>query len=191
MKKRCALVLADTGPLITLAYADALDLLLLLDMPIYIVDEVYFEATHNTKYKDARLIKDFISKHKNVISIPETFIGKSASKFRSENPDKKVPRDLGEAAIQNFVNNELFESIGEDVPALLLFEDDKNISIRNDMIHLLSTKKLIYTLAELGLIGSGALVWKKINDNGRAPNDEMIDEPARLSKGTSFWKPNI
>jgi hypothetical protein len=173
VKKCCALVLADTGPLITLAYANALDLLLLLDMPIYIVDEVYYEATHNKKYKDAILIKSFISKHKNIISIPETFIGNSASKFRSENPDKKTPRDLGEAAIQNFINNDLFKSIGEDIPALLLFEDDKNITIGNDMIHLLSTKKLIYTLAELGLIDSGMTVWKKINDNGRTPFNEI------------------
>ncbi len=43
--KRTVLVIPDSGPLISLSVANRLDLLLKLDMPIYVVDQVFYECT--------------------------------------------------------------------------------------------------------------------------------------------------
>lgn len=44
--RACDLVIMDAGPLIKLALADRLDLLLCFDRHVYIPDEVEFEAVH-------------------------------------------------------------------------------------------------------------------------------------------------
>ncbi len=48
-------VLPDAGPLITLAYADALDLLLKPGWPVVIVDMVLYEVTRNDTPTSAKI----------------------------------------------------------------------------------------------------------------------------------------
>jgi hypothetical protein len=59
-KRRVVLVVPDAGPLISLGKADKLDILLRLRLPIYIVDQVYHEATHEHRFADARRIERFV-----------------------------------------------------------------------------------------------------------------------------------
>ncbi|MEK8020160.1 MAG: hypothetical protein VSS75_025085 [Candidatus Parabeggiatoa sp.] len=45
--KRTVLAIPDSGPLISLGIAERLDLLLKLDMPVYIIDHVLYECTND------------------------------------------------------------------------------------------------------------------------------------------------
>lgn len=69
-------VLPDTGPLITLAHADALDALLVFDpdrVQLVLTDMVEFEATRRrSTHEDAQRIADFIIKHAGRIAIEPT-----------------------------------------------------------------------------------------------------------------------
>jgi len=53
--KRVALIMDDAGPLISLGKAKSLDILLKLDLPIYIIDQVYFEVTREPSFEDAQI----------------------------------------------------------------------------------------------------------------------------------------
>ncbi len=57
--KRVALVIPDAGQLISLGKAQSLEILLKLDLPIYIVDQVYFEVTREPSFEDAKIIRQF------------------------------------------------------------------------------------------------------------------------------------
>ncbi|MGH6914610.1 MAG: hypothetical protein ACREH3_13000, partial [Geminicoccales bacterium] len=72
--KRVALVIPDSGPLISLGRAARLDLLLLLDLPIYLVDQVAFEATHSQHHEDAARIGAFIEGNPDRVRVVTTFV---------------------------------------------------------------------------------------------------------------------
>jgi len=78
-----ALVIADAGPLITLPLADRLDLLLILDLPIYLVDEVVFEVTHRKDLEDAQGLAEFIHDHPRQVRVVDTYIGKTSTAHRA------------------------------------------------------------------------------------------------------------
>jgi len=66
------IVLPDTGPLISLALGNALDLLLLVsdDVRLVLTDVVEFEATHRAdRYADATAIRSFLSAHADRVEI--------------------------------------------------------------------------------------------------------------------------
>ena len=51
MMRRRDLIIMDSGPLIKLALADRLDLLLAFNSGVYIPDEVYFEAAEKDAWE--------------------------------------------------------------------------------------------------------------------------------------------
>lgn len=67
----------DTGPSISLAMGDALDLLLLLstDVRLILTDVVEYEATHRSEeLDDAKKLKYFLAVHADRIDIKGTFL---------------------------------------------------------------------------------------------------------------------
>ncbi len=167
---RTVLAIPDSGPLISLGVANRLDLLLKLNMPIYVVDQVLYECTNDLSRLGAKAIIDFVENHPKIVHIEETFVGKAA-KIERDSGVKKRHRGLGEAAIAEFFAN-LDDKVDPAYPVLILFEDS-DIRRINALIqgnaHLLSTKALIVGLKECKLIESADSIWQSIILGGRKP----------------------
>jgi len=185
--KRVVLIIPDAGPLISLGKAKSLDILLKLDLPIYIIDQVYFEVTREPSFEDAQIIKQFVESYRDRVKIIETQVGRLARMERDVNPSARQ-RQLGDAAITDFLTNQVHEFVDSSEPVLLLFEDSDltrmNVVLREN-VHLLSTKALLRGMEKLGLITSEVNVWESIIAAGRIPSDEIVDKSA----GGSYWLP--
>lgn len=188
--KRVALVIPDAGPLISLGRAGRIDILLKLDLPIYLVDQVVFEVTRDRSLPDAVRIADFIAGNPAVVHVVETFVGAAAAETRRRTPAARQ-RGLGEAAIAEFYSR-IDEVIDPADPVLILFEDSdvrRITAIIRGNVHLLSTMGLLKGMERAGLIGSAAAVWAAINAAGRFPSAAEIDRPAAAAFGGSAWLP--
>jgi len=190
--KRAALAIPDSGPLISLGVAEKLDLLLKLDMPIYIVDHVLYECTNDLTRLGARSIVDFVENNPECIHIEDTFVGKAAKQER-DSGIRKRHRGLGEAAIAEFFAN-IDDKIDSAEPVLILFEDSDvqriNTFIQGN-VHLLSTKGLLVGMEECHLIESADAIWQSIINAGRIASNKIIDQPSKYSSEASFWKPVV
>ncbi|RKZ82755.1 MAG: hypothetical protein DRR19_20155 [Candidatus Parabeggiatoa sp. nov. 1] len=188
--KRVALVIPDAGPLISLGKAQSLEILLKLDLPIYIVDQVYFEVTREPSFEDAKIIRQFAQSYPDRVNIVETQVGNLARMEREINPSAPQ-RQLGEAAITDFLSNQLDKIVEPLDPVLLLFEDSDltrmNVVLRQN-VHLLSTKALLIGMERLGVIASEAAIWEAIIASGRTPSDEIVDQSAPATYGGSYWQ---
>ena len=82
MVEKIKIVLPDTGPLITLAQANALEVLLVFDpeqVQLVVTDMVEFEAArHRSAREDAQRIAGFVEKHAGWIVVQKTAFGQMA-----------------------------------------------------------------------------------------------------------------
>lgn len=196
-KRAIRIVLPDTGPLISLALGDALDLLLLVsdDVRLVLTDVVEFEATYRAdRYADAAVIRSFLSAHADRVEVVPTTIGTLAlADLRRKalaGEQVGLPKDLGELSITNFVISLRIVNPGD--PMLVIVEDDwfsaNSYSVPGN-VHLLSTSAWLDGLESLGLIASAAAVRTRIQ--AARPNfkaDHVIDlEAEKIEEGTE-WK---
>jgi len=84
-----------------------LEILLKLELPIYRVDQVYFEVTREPSFEDAQMVKYFVKSYPKQVKIVETQVGHLARMEREINPSARQ-RQLGDAAITDFLTNELY-----------------------------------------------------------------------------------
>jgi len=185
---RVVLVVPDAGPLISLGKADALAILLRLQLPIYVVDQVLFEATRDERFDDARRIGDFVSGHPEMVHVFETEVGKDAARRRAEGEAGRQ-KGRGEAAIAEFLAR-VDEVAEADAPILLLYEDSdvrKSRFVLPDNIHVISTRALLVGMERRGLIHSADAVWRAIIDSGRQAMNGETDHPATTPRGPSRW----
>lgn len=190
MSRRVVLVIPDAGPLISLGRADRLDLLLRLRLPIYVVDQVRYEATRQAeRFPDARRIDAFLRANADTVHEFATEVGKSAAARRNAG-DTGRQRGIGEAAIAEFLAR-LDEVTGSpDDPVMLLYEDS---DIRHSRfvlpgnVHVVSTKALLVGMERRGLIASAEAVWQMIVGSGRMPSPAEANIPASLGRDKSSW----
>jgi hypothetical protein len=213
MSEKIKLVLPDTGPLITLAHADALDALLVFDpdhFQLVITDMVEFEATRQrTTHGDAQRIVDFLQKHAGRVVIQETSFGRMAisaaityerftqsqqvrdfySAQRMLAPSPLAPNS-GELSINSYVT----ELIGQPPGPLCLVIAEDDFFLRSNPgalpgnAYIISTARLLAKIEELNPRFSA----KKVLDTaaafkGRDPNRAIVDEPAAKIKDGTAW----
>ena len=106
-------LLPDAGPLITLAYADALNLLFEPGWRVMIVDMVLFEVTRNLT-PTSEIIAHWVSRNEVYIVPTKTLAAHLAA------PQSRTAH-LGEQAIQETLNT--FALANPSQQAVLLFED--------------------------------------------------------------------
>jgi hypothetical protein len=196
-KRPIRVVLPDTGPLISLALGQALDLLLLVsdDVRLVLTDVVEFEATHRAdRYADAAAIQGFLSAHADRVEVLPTTIGSLAlgdlrRKALAGEP-VSLPKDLGELSITNFVIS--LRTVNPGDPMLVIVEDDwfsaHAYSVPGN-VHLLSTSAWLDGLEQLGLIRSAAAVRSAIQ--AQRPNfrsDLLIDREAEKVEAGTEWQ---
>jgi hypothetical protein len=167
----------DAGPLIKLAVANQLDVLLAFDRKIYIPDEVYFEAVEKFAWEHkSALTKDKIQLQKWVkaqkasgrVFCPETLVGQIAKQKRDSGEyspgSNNHRRNTGELAAHDFFNNREEWGHGGD-PALILVDDgvaiDK-IKLQNLDVYVLTTYSMLLALQEEHFIRSAEDVWLQI-----------------------------
>jgi hypothetical protein len=184
---KVALIVPDAGPLISLARANALDVLLALEIPIYIIDHVLYEVG-KPEFIDGQIIRQFVAEHADRIHEFETFVGKQAKAVRDAGFSGRQP-GLGEAAISEFLSK--YDLEFDDMSPMLLFEDSdisKRKIIVPDSVHVTSTMKLLKGLELDGLIPSAQAIWDAIEATGRKPSKVEIDRPGENANGSSFWR---
>lgn len=171
-EKYCELIVPDAGPLITLAYADHLDLLLAMSIKVAIIDMVMIELTRH-KTETSALILDFIKI--NNIEIKTTDIGTKAI----NEGDNFKKTHAGERAIQDFLFDFYDENNGQKV-ALLLFEDHKiagTAFVLPDNVYTISTRAFLNRLETLKIIDSAQDVVNAAFLAGRSFSQREVDVP--------------
>ncbi len=206
------LVIPDTGPLISLARVNALELLLVFDDAIRVVitDFVEFESTrHRDIHPDAKVICSFIERYAGRVEIEPTDFGQFYKKaaiqreiFESTRSEVQesiraaglepqlVPDNIGEETIIAYVRRLIEAPPG--VPVLVLAEDD--YLLRDDAplpgnMHTVSTRSFLEYLEKQGKIHSAKSVWRAIVDERPDVNRKRVDRPAR--KIDTDWKSTV
>jgi hypothetical protein len=160
MTKKFALIVTDASPLITLAIADALDLLLLPTLPVVIPDMVRYEVARNLAKPGAQQITSWIRDNEPTrVRVATTEVFDEFQIVLNSKPDARSS-NRGELAASEVLAKELRG--GTDV-GILLFEDSDvrkdNFLVRiPDNVLILSTSEFLYGLESHRLIASAAEV---------------------------------
>ncbi len=161
-------VLPDAGPLITLAYADALDLLLRPGWPVEMVDMVLHEVTRSstpTSEKLAQWVRD-----RQLAVVPtRTFQRYQQAQSRAVQQGAPRKSHLGELAIQETMNS--FALMEAPRTGVFLFEDHKIARasfLVPDNCHKISTRSFLLFLEHKGWLGSAAEIERRAILAGRA-----------------------
>ncbi len=159
------LLLPDAGPLITLAYAQSLDLMFKPGWPVRIVDMVLEEVTRN-QTPTSQAIADW-AKVNNLQVVPtKTLAHLKHLQVNGLAPPRKS--NLGELAIQEAMND--FALIDPPPTGVFLFEDHK---IARASFFLpaqcrkVSTRAFLIFLEQKGWLTSAVEVEQKAILNGR------------------------
>ncbi|GHU47504.1 hypothetical protein AGMMS50289_22780 [Betaproteobacteria bacterium] len=153
------LLLPDSGPLITLAYAGQLDLLLRSNWSLWLVDAVVHEVTRNVTPTRAA-ISDFIARH-HIPTIETMTFRHYRERMAAASSEGQMPRKagLGELALQEAINQ--LALLEPPQPAVLLFED---YEIASETFYLpegtvrVSTRAFLEIMEENGWLDSAANV---------------------------------
>lgn len=157
-------LLPDAGPLITLAYADALDVLFKPGWTVMLVDMVLHEVTRSQTPTSARLAEWATS------ALVPVLPTKTFKHFRKEMTESPVSssRHFGELAIQEIMNE--FALMVPPKTGVFLFEDHK-IARASFMVpdncRKVSTRAFLIFLAQKGLIESATDIERRAIQAGR------------------------
>ncbi|MEO5370944.1 MAG: hypothetical protein H7833_12815 [Magnetococcus sp. DMHC-1] len=163
------LLVTDTGPLITLATADALGYLLYPGVPVHIPDAVLYEATVKSGSLGAENIVFWVQEHSDLVRPVVTQTYTNFQALRALNPVHRE-RDLGERAALEAIRYGI--SLATWERAVLLTEDDKAATLlvlpedRQRLITM-TTFDFLTGLELAGRIASAEEVYKLAADAGR------------------------
>lgn len=159
------LLLPDAGPLITLAYADALDVLFKPGWSVQIVDMVLHEVTRN-KTPTSQMISKWVSANK--LQVVPTKTLKHFQKIHASGSAAPKKSNLGEFAIQEAMND--FALMAPPPTGVFLFEDHKiaraSFLLPNNC-RKVSTRAFLLFLEQKGWLESAAEIERKAIINGR------------------------
>ena len=184
--RACDIILMDSSPLIYLAKAGVLDLLLRFEARIFIPDEVYFEATgrwfgpapdtlpqKQPAPADAADIFSFISKNADRFQIVETQLGSMMAQQRRAGIDPKID-NAGEMAAAS-VYDRRRELTGDRLPVLVVFEDTEvPLRFAQKDVHLLCTFGLLVAMEAAGHLPSAQEAFDRIPVDER-PSNVSVD----------------
>jgi hypothetical protein len=160
-----AVLLPDAGPLITLAYADALDLLFKPGWPLVLVDMVLHEITrHQTPTSDT--LSHWVKANKVSVRTTRTFQHYQQTLAAEAVPARKA--NLGELAIQETMND--FALDQPQKTGVFLFEDHKIARasfLVPDNCRKISTRAYLLFLEQKGWLASAAEIERRAIQAGR------------------------
>ena len=158
-------LLPDAGPLITLAYANALDLLFKPGWPLVLVDMVLHEVTrHQTPTSDT--LSHWVKANKVSVRTTRTFQHYQQTLAAEAVPARKS--NLGELAIQETMND--FALDQPQKTGVFLFEDHKIARasfLVPDNCRKISTRAYLLFLEQKGWLASAAEIERRAIQAGR------------------------
>jgi len=158
-------LLPDAGPLITLAYADALDLLFKPGWPLVLVDMVLHEVTrHQTPTSET--LSHWVKANKVSVRTTRTFQHYQQTLAAEDVPARKS--NLGELAIQETMND--FALDQPQKTGVFLFEDHKIARasfLVPDNCRKISTRAYLLFLEQKGWLASAAEIERRAIQAGR------------------------
>ena len=158
-------LLPDAGPLITLAYADALDLLFRPGWSVALVDMVVHEVTRNPTPTSQKLAQ-WVRTHQ--VPIITTQIYERYSQAVAANAMGVRKANLGELAIQESMND--FALSQPPKTGIFLFEDHRIARasfVVPDNCRKVSTRAFLIFLEQKGWLASAAAVERQAIQAGR------------------------
>lgn len=159
-------LLPDAGPLITLAYADSLDLLFRPDWSVALVDMVLHEVTRNQTPTSEKLAR-WAETHK--LPVLPTKISQRFQQNLSANVVAPRKSNLGELAIQEAMNDFALELPPKT--GVFLFEDHKIARasfLVPDNCRKVSTRAFLLFLEQKDWLASATEIERKAIQAGRA-----------------------
>jgi hypothetical protein len=159
------IVLPDAGPLITLAYAQALDLLFKPDWSVRIVDMVLHEVTRNAT-PTSTLIAHWVASHEVTVISTRTYGHLQTLQAKGVGIVRKA--NLGELAIQETLHDMALNE--PDHTGVFLFEDHKIARasfLLPDNCRKISTRAWLQFLENKGWIDSAMDIERAAVTNGR------------------------
>lgn len=187
LRQRTRLVIPDASPLISLAQAsvrhpgrqDYLDLLLLAQLPIYVTDQVKWEATRLKGHPIAEHIEGWLGRHLKEVTEVSTRIGQMRAAAEASGAlDRKLLGDQGEESVLQAIRSGGIPA----GPYLFLFEEDRLADpsfFGIYPVHIVSTYGFLVGLERRQLITSADAVLQAIRSSGRSLKAEIIDRPTR------------
>ncbi len=159
-----ALIVTDTSPLITLARADQLDLLLELDAPSEIPDVVFFEATREGFVDGERLV-GWVNRRSKAVRIAPT---SRAREWLILKEAGERAKGFGDLAAIEVVNSFSTEHPTEQI--MLLYEDS---DLRR------------YQVAQAALLVTTGTLLLELERAGRIQSADRVLDEATLADATS------
>ena len=159
-------LLPDAGPLITLAYADSLDLLFRPGWSVALVDMVLHEVTRNQTPSSEKLAQ---WAQANTLPVLPTRIHAHYQQHASSSPVPLRKSNLGELAIQEAMNHFALELPPKT--GVFLFEDHKIARasfVVPDNCRKVSTRAFLLFLEQKGWLESATEIERKAIHAGRA-----------------------
>ncbi|MFZ2852861.1 MAG: hypothetical protein WAZ34_01955 [Rhodocyclaceae bacterium] len=159
-------LLPDAGPLITLAYADSLDLLFRPGWSVALVDMVLHEVTRNQTPTSEKLAR-WAETHK--LPVLPTRISQRYQQKLAVNAVAPRKSNLGELAIQESMNGFALEFPPKT--GVFLFEDHKiarTSFLVPDNCRKVSTRAFLLFLEQKGWLTSATEIERKAIQAGRA-----------------------
>ena len=159
-------LLPDAGPLITLAYADALDLLFKPGWPLELVDMVLHEVTRY-QTPTSETLSNWVKANKVSVRTTRTFQHYQQTLAAEAVPARKS--NLGELAIQETMND--FALDQPQKTGVFLFEDHKIARasfLVPDNCRKISTRAYLLFLEQKGWLASAAEIERRAIQAGRS-----------------------
>ena len=166
MTKPISLIVTDAGPLITLALAGELDVLICKQgIHVFIPDLIRFEVLRHIDKPGAREIDDWIRRREpEMVTVASTEEYQDFQLLLSLKPDART-RSRGEAAASEVLRREL--SKGDRI-GILLFEDgdiraNRYVLSAPDNVLMISTAQFLMGLEREHIIGSAAEILERVS----------------------------
>jgi hypothetical protein len=158
VSKRISLIVADAGPLITLAVADSLNVLLRQNQRVIIPDMVKFEVTRDISKPGSLKIHEWIRAHEpEDVFVATTEIFESFSTLLKLRPGTVRLKGL---TGENAASEVLAREISKNMDAGILLFEDGDVRVDNflfrmpDNVLIMSTSEYLYGMEKAHLIES-------------------------------------
>jgi hypothetical protein len=190
------IVIADTGPLISLATAHRLDLLHCFGRPVKVLDVVKEECLRKEGAPGQAELKLWFESNApafELVNSPLLQTYRQALAREASGEDPHATEGLGDAAISWLVAKAP-RLYGRDTISLVLTEDapfgDTRLG-RN--VHVLATRPFLATLENLGMIESARAIIADIAAAGRNVSRYGADRPAEVGprRRRSQWDDSV
>lgn len=164
-----SLIVTDSGPLITLAAAEALDCLSMANVPVLIPDMVHYEVTQDLARLGAEELIRWMRRNRARVTLEPTQVFAEFLALKAINPATKS-RGRGEDAASEILNDALADDPG--LQAILFYEDTgvrRNSYLRTIPagVTALTTGDLLHELELAGKIQSKDHVLEAAAAKGR------------------------